>query len=185
MDRNKLIIIALLVIIVVLLVAIVAVTSNFNKTDTHLEIMGNDTLNEGDVLQLKLTDANGTALSNQTVAITITDSSSKTSDYHSVITNGEGVGELKLEKDAGEYDISVTYSGNDAYNGCNATKKVTIKEKVAEAEVTSSSSTGQSSWTDSDGVYHFYKNGQEYVGDPNAQHMTIEQHNYVKKHGMR
>ena len=157
---------------------------NFTKTNSQIEIMGNNTINEGDNLQIKLTDANGTALANQTVNITITDKD-KTSDYHSVITNDEGIGELKLEKDAGEYDISVTYSGNDAYNGSNATKKVTIKEKVAEAEVTSSSSTGQSSWTDSEGVYHFYKNGQEYVGDPNLQHMTIEQHNYVKEHGMR
>ena len=32
--------------------------------------------------------------------------------------------------------------------------------------------------------YHFYENGQEYVGDPNRQHLTIEMHNYVKEHGM-
>lgn len=184
MENKRIIIIALIVIIIVLLAGILMSMPNFAKTNSQIEIMGNNTINGGDNLQIKLTDANGTALANQTVNITITDKN-KTSDYHSVITNGEGVGELKLEKDAGEYDISVTYSGNDAYNGCNATKKVTIKEKVAEAEVTSSSSTGQSSWTDSDGIYHFYKNGQEYVGDPNAQHMTIEQHNYVKKHGMR
>ena len=138
MDRNKLIIIALLVIIVVLLVAIVAVTSNFNKTDTHLEIMGNDTLNKGDALQIKLTDADGTALSNQTVAIAITDSSGKTSDYHSVVTNDEGIGSLKLDKTDGEYDVTVSYDGKDNCNPSNVTKKIIIKEKVAETQTTSS-----------------------------------------------
>ena len=183
MEKNKIIIIALIVVIVALLAGIFAVMPNFAKADSQLEIMCNDTVDEGDTLQIRLTDANGTALINQTVNITVTDKD-KNADYHSVVTDGEGIGELKLEKDAGEYDISVNYNGNDAYKGCNATKNITINKKAAEAQVTSSDSQ-PSSWTDSEGMHHFYKNGQEYVGDPNAQHMTIETHNYVKKHGMK
>ena len=128
MEKNKLIIIALLVIIVALLVGIFSTMPNFSKTDSKLEIIGNDTLNEGDNLQVKLTDVNGIALSNQTVNITITDEN-KTSEYHSVITNDDGVGELKLEKDAGKYDVTVIYAGNDGYNECNTTKKITINEE--------------------------------------------------------
>ena len=33
-------------------------------------------------------------------------------------------------------------------------------------------------------VHIISKNGQEYVGDPNAQHMTIEMSEYVREHGM-
>ena len=142
METNRIIIIALLVVIAALLVGIFAAMPNFTKTDSKLEITGNDTLNEGDNLQIKLTDTNGTALVNQTVKITFTDKDNSASDY-SVVTNDEGVGELKLDKNAGEYDVTVSYGGNDGYNGCNATKKITIKEKVVEATVEKTSSEPQ------------------------------------------
>jgi hypothetical protein len=104
-------------------------------------------LTEGDSLKIKLTDANGTAIANQTVNVTIKDKDGA-SDYHSVETNGTGVGTLKLDKDAGEYHITINYGGNDKYNGCNATKKIIIEEKeevVVEAQSTSTSSGSSSS----------------------------------------
>ena len=144
MEKNKLIIIVLLVVIAVLLAGILVSMPNYAKADSQLEIIGNDTLNEEDNYQIKLTDVNGTALSNQTVKITFTDKDNSTSDY-SVVTNDEGVGEIKLDKNAGEYDITVIYAGNDAYNSCNATKKLTIEEKIVEAQQSSSNSESSSS----------------------------------------
>ena len=44
---------------------------------------------------------------------------------------------LKLYKDVGKKDVTITYGGNEKYNGCNVTKKITIEEKVVETEVTS------------------------------------------------
>ena len=141
MEKNKMIVVILVAIIIALLVCIFAVMSNSNKVDSKLEIMGNDTLNEGDNLQVKLTDVNGTALVNQSVNVTITDEN-KTSDYHSVVTNEEGVGSLKLEKSAGKYNVTISYSGNDNYSACNATKKITLEKVVEEPEtkVTSTNS---------------------------------------------
>ena len=75
--------------------------------------------------------------------VTVTDKNNA-SDYHSVVTNEKGVGTLKLDKDAGKYTVTVIYGGNDKYNGCNATKKITIEEEVVEAEVTSSQSQASS-----------------------------------------
>ena len=145
MDNNKILIIALIVIIVALLVGLVAMMPNTNKQDTKLTFKSNATLKEGGSLQMMLTDANGTAISNQTVNVTITDKDNS-SDYHSVVTNAEGIGSLNIDKSAGEYEITVSYGGNEQYNGCNATKKITIEEKeeVVEPEVTSSS--GSSSY---------------------------------------
>ena len=184
------IILALIVIIVALLVGMAAMMMpNMGKQDTNLKFKSNSTLTEGDSLKVKLTDDNGTAIANQTVNITITDKDGS-SDYHSVVTNENGTGKLKLDKNAGKYNVTISYGGNDKYNGCNVTKKITIEEKVAEAKTTSSSSTGAASsepsdWTDSEGFHHYYENGQEYVGDPNAQHLTIEQHYDILEHGMR
>ena len=135
MDKNKIIIIVLIVIIAALLVGWVAMMMpNMAKQDTKLKFKSNSTLTEGDSLKVKLTDANGTALANQTVNITITGKNGS-SDYHSVVTNKKGVGTLKLDKDAGKYDVIVSYDGNENYTGSNTTQKLTIKEKVAETEV--------------------------------------------------
>lgn len=64
MDRNKIIILALIAVIAVLLIGIVAVIPNMNKMDSNLKFKSNTTLNEGDSLKVKLTDSNGTAIAN-------------------------------------------------------------------------------------------------------------------------
>ena len=144
MDKNKIIIIALIVIIAALLVGLAAMMMpNMAKQDTKLKFKSNSTLTEGDSLKVKLTDANGTALANQTVNVTVTNKDGS-SDYHSVVTNEKGVGTLKLDKNPGNYNITVSYSGNDKYKECNATKKITIEEQVAEAQVDSTSSSSSS-----------------------------------------
>ncbi len=187
MDKNKIIIIVLIAVIVALLVGIVATMSVVDKTDTNVTYKGKSKIGVGDSINLKLTDVNGTPLANQTVNITITDKDNS-SDYHSVVTNVNGVGKLKLDKSAGEYTVFINYGGNENYGGSNFTKKIVIEEEVVEAQTTSSSSTSSSSepsdWTDSEGFHHFYENGKEYVGSREGQHMDIETHNYVKVHGM-
>ncbi len=140
MEKNQIIIIALIVVIIALLVGMAAMLMpNMSKQDTQLKFKSNSTLNEGDSIKIKLSDANGTAIANQTVNITVTDND-KASDYQSVETNEKGIATLKLDKDAGKYTVIVIYNGNDKYNGCNATKKITVEEKVVQAEATSSQS---------------------------------------------
>lgn len=135
MEKNRIIIIALIVIIVALLVGLAAMmVPNMGKQDSKLTFKGNSTLVQGDSLKIKLTDANGTAIANRTVNVSITNTEG-TDGYHSVVTNAKGVGTLKSDNDAGKYDVTIMYGGNDNYNGCNATKKITIEEKVVEATV--------------------------------------------------
>ncbi len=146
MDNNKIIIIVLIAIIIALLVGIFAVMPNTNKQDAQLTFMNNDTIDEGGSIKIKLTDANGTAIANQTVNVTVTDENS-TSGYYSVVTDGNGTGKLKLDNGPGKYNVTVSYGGNDNFNGCNAAQKVTIKEKekAVEAQTSSSSSSSSSS----------------------------------------
>ena len=134
------IILALIVVIAALLVGMVfTMMPNMAKQDTKFKFKSNSTLTKGDSLKIKLTDANGTAIANQTVNITIKDKKGA-SDSHSVVTNEKGVGTLKLDKNSGKYNVTVSYGGNDKYNGCNATKKITIEKKVAEATTSQSDS---------------------------------------------
>ena len=135
MDQNKIIIIALITIIAILLVGIAAVMPNLNKKDTNLDFKSKSTLSEGDYLKIKLTDVNGNAIANQTLNITLT-GSDESSESHPVITNANGNGKLKINNLPGKYEINVVYLGNDDYNGINATKNITVKENVVQAQTT-------------------------------------------------
>lgn len=144
MDKNKMIIIALIIVIIALLVGMFTIMPHINKKDTNLTFISNSTLNEGDSIEIKLTDSDGNLLVNQTVNVTITDNN-KTSIYYSVVTNGSGLGVLKLDKIAGEYNVTISYGGNDKYNGCSATQKITIKDEVKQTVSESSTSSSSSS----------------------------------------
>ena len=139
MDKNKIIILTLIVIIVALLVGIFATMPNFSKEDTKLRIATNSTITEGDYIKVKLTDLNKTPIANQTVNITIIDKDNSSS-YYSAVTNDKGVAKLKSDKDAGEYGVKATYGGNNIYTESNATKNITIKEEVVEAQLSSTDS---------------------------------------------
>lgn len=140
MDKNKIIILALIVIIAALLVGIFSAMPNYSKEDTKLRIATNSTIDEGDYIRVKLTDLNKTPIANQTVNITITDKDNSSSHY-SAVTNDKGVAKLKGDIVAGEYSVASIYGGNDSYAGSNATKNITVEKKVSKAEITSSSTT--------------------------------------------
>ena len=188
--ENKNIIIILVVIIIILAAAIGFTMFNptHAKQPTKINITSKNTLTEGNNLSLQLTDLNKTALSKQKVNITVKDSKGKFVLNKTVKTNSKGKANLGLDLNKGKYNVTVSYSGNENYTGNNTTQNLTIKEKVVEAQQSSSSSNGGSSgssdWYDSEGNRHYYENGQEYVGDPNRQHFTIEKWNYVSEHGM-
>lgn len=153
MEKSQIIILALIVVIAALLIFMVAaMMPNFSKQDTNLKFKGNTTINKGDSIKIKLTDANGNAISGQSVNITITDKN-KASDYHSVETDENGVGKIKIDKDPGKYSVSVSYGGNDKYKQSNATKVIKIEEEeVAETQSSSSSSTPSAYAYKSDGT---------------------------------
>ncbi|MBQ6350525.1 MAG: Ig-like domain-containing protein [Methanobrevibacter sp.] len=132
MDKNKMIICVLVAIVIVLLVALAAIIPQANKQKTILTFENGHEFNEGDSIQIKLTDANGTALANKTINITVTDKN-RTSDHHSVVTNDEGIGTLKLDKSAGEYNVTISFGGNDKYLSCSSTQQFSVKKAVTES----------------------------------------------------
>lgn len=144
--ENKNIIIILLIVIVILAAAlgVMLLSQSEAKPDTKIAITSNVTLHEGDKLKIKLTDINGTGISNQTVNVTITDGDGVSSHF-SVVTNSKGIGTLKLDKDAGNYTVNCTYGGNDKYAGNSTSKKLTIEEGVVETPVYEQSSSQESS----------------------------------------
>ena len=140
---NKNIIIILIVIIIILAAAIgfMVLKPMHAKEPTKIKVTSNKTLYEGDNLSIKLTDLNKTPLSKQKINITIKNSKGKIVANKTVKTNSKGKAKLDLNLKKGKYDVTATYAGNENYTGNNTTQKLTIKEKVVEAELVSSSST--------------------------------------------
>ena len=103
MERDKIIIIALIAIIAILLVSIIAIMPNIMKKDTQVTINSKSTLNEGDSIKIRLIDENGVAIANQNVNISINNGT--VTDYHSITTDNQGIGKLELDKKAGSYEI--------------------------------------------------------------------------------
>ena len=188
--ESKYIIIILVVVIVILaaVIGFMVLKPMHAKEPTKIIITSNDTLDEGKDLTLKLVDLNKTPIANENVNITIKNSKGKVVANKTVKTNDNGNAKMDLNLKKGKYNVTATYAGNENYTGNNTTQKLTIKEKVVEAQQSASSSNGGSSgssdWYDSEGNRHYYENGQEYVGDPNRQHFTLEKWNYVREHGM-
>ena len=163
--ENKNIIIILIVIIVILAAAIgfTVLKPMHAKEPTKVKITSDKEQDEGGKLSIQLTDLNKTALSKEIVNVTITDSKGKVVVDDVVKTNSEGNASLDLDLKKGKYNVTVSYGGNENYTGNNTTQKLTINEKVAEAEPSSSSSS--SSNYDS-GAYYSRQAGRTiYTGE--------------------
>ena len=158
MDKNKIIIIALVIIIIALLIVIAFPMFSNAKQDTKLIITSNSTLQEGGSINVKLTDLNETPISNQSINITVTDTN-KTSSYFSVVTDENGTGILKLDKSEGNYTVKCVYGGNDSFNGNDTSMEITIEKRVAETQSSSSSSSS----SDSSDDYVYSPQGDKYI----------------------
>ena len=140
--ENKNIIIILVVIIVILaaVIGFMALKPMHAKEPTKIKVTSNKTLTEGQDMSVKLTDLNKTPLSKQKVNITIKDSKGKVVANKTVKTDDKGNAKMDLKLKKGNYDVAVSYGGNENYSGNNTTQKLTIKEKVVEVKSSSGSS---------------------------------------------
>ena len=153
--ENKNIIIILVVIIIVLAAAIgfMVLKPMHAKEPTKIKVTSNKTLYEGEDVSVKLTDFNKTPLSKQNVNITIKDSKGKVVANKTIKTNDKGNAKMDLKLEKGKYDVTVSYSGNENYTGNNTTQKLTIKEKVVEAEQSvSSTNSNNNEWPEYDSL---------------------------------
>lgn len=158
MDLNK-IIIALVIVLIVLVVAeFLMFNTNFAKEDSKVIVTSGSELNQGDIFSIRLTDLNGTPISNQNVNVTIVDANGGES-HHSVVTDANGDGIFSLDVSIkGNCVITVTYGGNEHYDASNITQNIQINEKIVEEQSTSSkeyySDSGYLIVFDSDNTLH-------------------------------
>ena len=182
MKKNDIILVAIIIVLAAVLGVMLLQTANA-KEPTKVKITNNKTLTEGDSLSFQLTDLNKTPLSKQNVNITIKNDKGKVVANKTVQTNDKGNAKMDLNLKKGNYDVTVSYGGNENYTGNNTTQKLTIKEEVKETVSESTDRFAGATWekrthwddgtpvegdlyliTTADGDYWTYENGNYYHG---------------------
>lgn len=109
MDKMKAAIIAIVVIVIIAVGAFAFISANSHNT--KIEVVSNDTLKNGDVVQIRLTDDYRNLYPNETVDVKILDDSGWGNTY-AVKTDSEGQGSVNLVAyENGNYTIYSTYNG--------------------------------------------------------------------------
>lgn len=159
--KNILLVVAIIIIVIGTFTFLVSHQAH-PKADSKIIITSDVNLTEGDSLSVKLTDMNSTPLANQTLNITIFDSSGKVNQQ--ILTTNE-TGEASFEVDnstLGNCVVKVKYGGNDEFNGCNFTDNIIINQKVI-LKITNTTSVvfGQNNTgpTDANGYHAYSSNG--------------------------
>ena len=159
-DRNKIIILALIIIIIAFIIGMVAIMPGFGKETTNLTIKSNDTISQGDSVKIELTDMNGTPIDNETVNVTIKDDKGDV-EHKSAVTNDDGIAKVKIEE-PGNYTVNCTFEGNDNFTENTTTQEVEVVEDVAD----DSSSSDDSGSDDDPGAFYSAQEGRViYTGE--------------------
>lgn len=141
-NKNLIIILIAVIAILAVVVGVLLLNPTFVKEQTVVKITSDKTQEEGGKLKILLTDLNENPISKEIVNVKITNKNGEIVVDDVVKTSGNGKAKLDLDLKKGKYDVTVTFGGNDKYDGSNITQKLKIKEK--EAEESSESTTQQS-----------------------------------------
>ncbi len=171
--ENKNIIIIMLVIIVILAAAIgfVMFNSAFAKEKSVVKITSDEKQEEGGSLAVRLTDLSDNPIDKEVVNVVVKDKKGDVVVDNVVKTDEKGKAKMSIDLKKGQYNVSVSFAGNDKFQGDNATQKLTIKEKEAEQAETTSSSSSSSQPT-----AYAYKSD----GTPMYSQAEVDQYMYNK-----
>ena len=136
---NKNIIIAILVILIVAIAGYMFLShpaTTDGKLNTQINFLSGENLKNGDQVQFELKDAQGAAIAGQTVVISYDEGSGNIQNY-TVNTDANGKGFLTLNgENPGKHDVTITFAGNDKYNGCSAKQTINIEEGTSSTQET-------------------------------------------------
>ena len=126
LKKTDMWIISLIIIIIAVILAIFAVSSLFGIKESQIEIISNDTVHNGDSINIKLSDIDGNPLSNELVKIVMMDNKGKRQSY-SITTDSNGIADTTVaNKDPGRLTINATFEGNEKFNSTNEVKLIKV-----------------------------------------------------------
>ena len=152
MDKRILIILGGIVVILAVIAAVLTFTlsGSDDPSYTQLDILGNGTIGENGTLNVKLTNGEGIALKDKEIHVTVKDKNGSVVFEKSAKTYVNGVANVKVENvSPGEYDVNVTFDGDNNFTACSLSEKLTIAQGVVEEDTDSDADTGDDSTSSS------------------------------------
>ena len=126
MKKTDMWIISLIMLIIAVILTIFAVSSLFGIKESQIDIISNDTVHNGDSINIKLSDIDGNPLSNELVKIVMMDNKGKR-QYYSITTDSNGIADTTVaNKDPGRLTINATFEGNEKFNSTNEVKLIKV-----------------------------------------------------------
>lgn len=125
MDKRR-------IVVAIIVIAIIAVGSlafiSANAHVTKLEFISNSTLQNGDLIKIKLTDDYRNVYPNETIDVKILDDSGWAYKYQAV-TDEFGIASIELITfDNGNYTVHYYYNGTLFNKGCQDEKPIAIDD---------------------------------------------------------
>lgn len=128
MKRNILFAILIVIILIIVGFFIFSTFGGDKQTETAITFLNNDTLKNGDQIEVELKDKDENILAGENVTISYQENGA--TQTYSLITDTNGRVYLVLSNEPlGEHNISATYNGNEIYSGCSASMTITIEEE--------------------------------------------------------
>lgn len=138
-QKNIIIILIAIIVVLAAMIGIAILHSSDGREASMVKITSNKTIHERNSISIKLTDLNKTPICREIVNITVYNGKGQLVVDNVVKTDSKGKAKLDLDLKKGDYTVNVTYGGNENYTANSTSQKLTVKEKVAEAKTTSSS----------------------------------------------
>lgn len=129
MNRNYIIGICILVIIAMVGISCYFLGANTAK-ETQIEILGNETVEEGGSLHVQLLTSNASGIEGEKLKVVVKNKTGKKVLSNSLKTNKNGKISVDLENlSCGKYTVNVTFEGDKNYFANYTSKKIKIVEK--------------------------------------------------------
>lgn len=109
MEKNKLVIAAIVLIVIVAVGSFIYISANSHNT--KIDVISNNTLKNGDFIKVQLTDEYRNVYPNEVVDIKVLDDSGWAHKYQvTTDENGEGAAEI-ISLENGNYTVHCNYNG--------------------------------------------------------------------------
>ena len=131
------ILLALIAVIAIVLIGLAAVMPGLGKQQANVTITSNDTVSQGESIEIELTDVNGTPIDNETVNVTLKDENGTEEINVEVVTDNKGVAEVEIDEkqETGNYTVECTFEGNDNFTEDTETQEIEIVEEEVVEDV--------------------------------------------------
>ncbi len=163
MNKRRIVVVVFILIVIAIVAALMLSSYGKDGNYTNLSILGNGTIDENGTVDIKLTSWEGDALENKELNVVLKDSEGNTVFKESADTKADGVASVDfINVSSGEYNINVTFSGDENYSSSSLSEKLVIGNVTEEVDDNSTNETNETEIDEDVGLEETYDSSDSY-----------------------